>query len=530
MTMRDLQLPGRSPVFGEKGMCATSHPLGTEAAIGVLRRGGNAVDAAVTAAGVLAVVEQQQTGIGGDCFAVVARAGKAPEGFNGSGRAPAGARLEALTALGLSEITPESIHAVTLPGAIRAWETLLAQHGTIGLDEALQPAIRYARDGFIVAPRVAFDWRRNLERLKTDETMSALFLKRDGAPFGVGDRHANPALATTLETIAKQGARGFYEGAVADAMVRRLNALGGAHTLADFAAVTADPVAPVTVPYRGTDIVQLPPVTQGITVQLILNILENFDLAALEPLGAERFHLEIEAARAAYRVCNAHIADPGAMTVAVEDILDKALGRRLAGMIDPARRADGYPVAVGAGSDTTYLTVVDADWTAVSFINSLFHNFGSCNADPETGVVFHSRGSSFSLDPAHPNCLAPGKRPMHTIIPGLAMRGGRAELSFGVMGAAYQPVGQAHVITNIYDYGMDVQQAIDAPRAFMADGAISVERGIAPAVLAGLKEKGHEIVAAEVPWGGGQAIQLDWETGVLTGGSDPRKDGCALGF
>ena len=530
MTGRDFQLPGRSPVLAGNAMCATSHPLASEAAIAMLRGGGNAVDAAVTAAAVLAVVEPQMTGIGGDCFAIVARTDKAPTGINGSGRAPAAATPQWYQLHGIEAIDRESVHAVTVPGAVDAWDRLLAEAGTIGLDKALAPAIRLAEDGFFVAPRVGFDWRRGAEKLARDPGARQFYLK-DGKPYAAGDRVRLPALAKTLRTIAKKGRDAFYKGEIAEALVRHLNSLGGLHTLDDFAATTASPVKPVINPYRGVDMVEMPPNTQGITAQLMLNILENFDLAALDPLGAERLHLEMEAMRSAYRFRDQMIADPEAMRVSVSDLLDKRLGRDLAAHIDMERcSADLGPVRVPVGSDTVYLSVVDTDRMAVSFINSLFHTFGSGICDPATGVLYQSRGSAFSLDPEHPNCIAPNKRPRHTLIPAMTMRDGRVELAYGVMGAAYQPVGHVHVATNVYDYVMDIQQAIDAPRLFFADGRLGLERGIPEAARAALAAKGHDVFVVDRPWGGGQGIMIDWERGLLIGGSDPRKDGCALGF
>jgi gamma-glutamyltranspeptidase / glutathione hydrolase len=530
MTGRDFHLPGRSPVYAGNAMCATSHPLASEAAIAVLRGGGNAVDAAVTAAAVLSVVEPAMTGIGGDCFVLIARKGKAPFGLNGSGRAPATATPQWYQLHGIEEIDRESVHAVTVPGAVDAWDRLLAREGTIGLDEALAPAIRLAEDGFFVAPRVAFDWGRNGESLARDPGTRAIYLK-DGRPYELGDRVRLPVLAKTLKTLAKHGREAFYEGPIAEALVRNLNALGGLHTREDFAATESSWVEPVIGPYRGIDAVEMPPNTQGITVHLLLNILENFDLSALDPLGPERLHLEVEAVRSAYRFRNQMIADPEAMRVDVSDFVDKRLGRDLAAHIDPNRRNPDFgPARIGAGSDTVYLTVVDTDRTAVSFINSLFRDFGSRICDPATGVLYHSRGSSFTLDPEHPNCIGPRKRPMHTLIPAMTMRDGRVELSYGVMGAAYQPVGHVHVVTNVYDYGMDIQQAIDLPRLFLEEGRLGVERGIPEAARAALAAKGHDVFVIEKPWGGGQGIMIDWERGLLIGGSDPRKDGCALGF
>lgn len=527
---RDFQLPGRSPVYATNGMAATSHPLATEAAVNAMRRGGNAIDAAITAAAVLAVVEPAMTGIGGDCFAIYAEAGKPLVGINGAGRAPAATDLQWFLDQGLDEVPVNSPQAVTIPGAVDAWDRLLKDHGTISLGDALQPAIRFAEEGFAVAPRVAYDWAKNAGDLLGDAGSSAIYLK-DGAAPVEGDIYRLPRLAKTLRVIADKGRGGFYEGETAEALVKHLRAIGGVHSLDDFAGVAADYVAPVLSNYRGIDLAEIPPPTHGVTAQILLKILEQFDLKNLDPDGGQRFHLEIEASRSAYRFRDKFIADPDYMTVSVEGLLSEQLAKDLAGKIDPDRRtADLGPVDVPGGSDTVYLTVVDSNWNAVSFINSIYKPFGSAITDPTTGVLFHSRGNCFRVDPGHPNCIGPDKRPMHTIIPAMVMRDGRAILSYGVMGAAYQPVGQIHALTNVFDFGMDIQQAFDHPRLFGPSGPVEYERGISVATRKDLVGRGHELNQVAAPHGGGQGIFLDWQRGVLVGGSDPRKDGAALGF
>ena len=262
---------------------------------------------------------------------------------------------------------------------------------------------------------------------------------------------------------------------------------------------------------------------------MTLNILENFDLASLEPLGPDRFHLMLEAARLGFAVRDTHIAEPSHMRVAVEALNDKAFAKKLAAKLDRSKRVP-LPAAPTPGSDTVYLTVVDRDRRAVSLINSLFSAFGSAIGTENTGVLFNNRGSGFVLNPGHPNTLGPSKRPMHTIIPALAMRGGRCDTTFGVMGAHYQPMGHVQMVLNLFDYGMDVQSAIDAPRAFFVGEDTVIERGMPAATVEGLKSRGHKVVVAPTPWGGAQAIRIDWDRGVLIGGSEPRKDGCALGY
>jgi gamma-glutamyltranspeptidase/glutathione hydrolase len=350
----------------------------------------------------------------------------------------------------------------------------------------------------------------------------------DGRTPEVGDVVRLPALAQTLKAVAKHP-RALYEGALAQEIAATVQARGGFLTVEDLAAHRGDAVTPIASSYRGLDVVELPPSGQGLTVLVLLNILEQFDLGALDPTGAERFHLALEAARLAYAVRDTHVADPTHMQTNVAALLDKRFAKTLARRIDPARRVP-LPAAPMPGGDTVYVTVVDRDRMAVSLINSLYHGFGSGIATQDSGVLLHSRGAGFVLDPDHPNAIGPGKRPMHTIIPALGLRDGRCELSFGVMGAAYQPMGHAQVVVNMVDYGMDPQAAIDMPRAFFEGDATEVENGIPAATVQGLRARGHTVVPRPTPLGGGQAIAIDWRRGVLIGGSDARKDGCALGF
>jgi gamma-glutamyltranspeptidase/glutathione hydrolase len=525
---RDFHLPGRSPALAGEVMAATSHPLATFAALETLRAGGTAADAAVTAVATLCVVEPHMTGIGGDCFCLVAKPGAPVWGYNGSGRAAATASTEALTAKGMREIGFTSPHAVTVPGAVEAWDAILKAHGRFGLDRALAPAIRYAEGGFAIAPRVASDWAKSVDKLAADPGAARHCLFA-GRPPAEGDLVRFPALAATLKAIAESGPRAFYEGEIAADMAATLQARGSFLATEDFARHLGNAETPIATNYRGLDLVELPPNGQGLTALVMLNILEHFELAALAPLGPERFHLMLEAARIAFAVRDTHIADPAHMRIEVGALNDKAFAKSLAGKIDPARRVP-LPRTPTPGSDTVYLTVVDRDRTAVSFINSLYSGFGSGICTEKTGVMFNNRGSCFVLDPAHPNAFGPGKRPMHTIIPALAMKSGRCDMSFGVMGAHFQPMGHAQMVLNLIDYGMDVQEAIDAPRAFFEGETTLVERGMPAATVAGLRERGHQAEIAPSPWGGAQAIRIDWERGVLVGGSDPRKDGCALGY
>jgi gamma-glutamyltranspeptidase/glutathione hydrolase len=524
---RDFQLPGRSPVIAAEGMAATSHPFATLAAVETLRAGGTAADAAVVACATLCVVEPHMTGIGGDCYSLVSQPGKPVWGYNGSGRAGAKASLEAVRAQGLSEIG-NSIHAVTVPGAIDAWEAILKAHGRFGLGRALQTAIKYAEGGFPVAPRVAWDWGRNAGKLKNDPGASMHYLFNGSAPKE-GDVIRFPALAQTLKAIAANGARAFYDGEIAEDMAQTVSKRGSFLTAQDFADHRGEQVAPISTNYRGLDLTEIPPNGQGITALVMLNILENFDIKALDPTGPERFHLVLEAARLGYAVRDTHLADAAFMHMPVDKLLDKSFGKKLAGMIDMGKRSK-LPQAPTPGSDTIYLTVVDKDRMAVSFINSLYSSFGLGICTEKTGILLTNRGACFTLDAAHPNVFAPSKRPMHTIIPALGMRGGRCELTFGVMGAHYQPMGHVQIVNNMLDFGMDVQQAIDCPRFFFEGEETVVETGTPQKTVEGLIARGHTVVMADSPWGGAQTIKIDWDRGVLIAGSEPRKDGMALGY
>lgn len=526
---RDFHLPGRSPVMACEAMAATSHPLATQAAVEMLRAGGTAADAAITAVAVQCVVEPHMTGIGGDCFCLVARPDRPVWGYNGSGRSAEAVTAERLRADGLTAIAPDSIHAVTVPGAIEAWEAILKAHGRFGLDRALQPAIHYAEHGFPVAPRVGYDWSLAVEKLQKDRGATRHYLVNGRAPKE-GDVVKLPALAATLKAIACGGAQAFYQGAIADDIAATVKARGGFLAASDLAAHRGEEATPIETRYRDLDVVELPPNGQGLTALVLLNILEHFDLATLDPAGPERFHIALEAARLAFAVRDTHIADPAFMPTSVESLLDKGFAARLAKLIDRERRS-ALPKAPTPASDTIYLTVVDRDRMAVSLINSLFNSFGAGVATTEkTGILLHNRGSCFVLEPGHPNAIAPRKRPMHTIIPALGMRDRRCTLSFGVMGSHYQPMGHAQLITNLVDYGMDIQQAIDLPRMFFEGDQVVVENGVPPATIEGLRARGHDVVARALPLGGGQAIRIDWERGVLIAGSDARKDGCAIGY
>ena len=528
--MRRFDRPGRSPVIAENGMAATSHPLASAAAIAVLRDGGNAVDAAVAAAATLAVVEPHMTGIGGDCFVILAEPDGTIHGLNGSGRAAAKAETGWYVENGFAEIPGHSPHAVTAPGAIRAWETLHARFGKLPFDRLFADPIRYAEDGFAVAPRVASDWAKEAETLKADEGACRHLLPNGKTP-AVGDRMRFPALARTLRAIAKDGANAFYEGPVAAEIARVIQARGGFLDEADLAAVTADWVQPIGTDYAGFEVLELPPSGQGVVALILLNLLDIIETRSMAPGSAERYHHEVEAARLAYAVRDAMLADPEHMMVSPEVLTSRDYAAKLSFQIDPKRRNTDIVVPPAPNSDTIYLTVADRDGRAVSFINSLYAAFGSQIVTPESGVVLQNRGACFRVEEGHPNTIAPRKRPLHTIIPAMVLKDGKPAVSFGVMGGAYQPMGHAHVFSNLADHGMDPQEALDHPRLFWdGAGVLGLEAGIDPAVAEALAAKGHAVAPADSPWGGGQVIAIDHDRGFFMAGSDPRKDGQAIGY
>ncbi|MDP6174687.1 MAG: gamma-glutamyltransferase family protein, partial [Rhodospirillales bacterium] len=451
-------------------------------------------------------------------------------GLNGSGRASAGLNADLLLGQGIDSIAMLSPHAVTVPGAVDAWARILEDHGTWGLDQVLAPAIGFAEDGFAVTPRIGLDWFKNTEKLSATENAANAFL-RDGKAPVAGDIWRFPELAQTLKTIAAQGRDGFYKGPVAEDMVAYLQSAGATHTLEDFANAGPNYVDPISASYGDLEVVELPPNGQGMIALIILNILAGYDLASMDPVGVERLHLEAEAIRIAFELRDAHLADPTQAEVPVEKLLSSGFTDELRAGIDLKKAGEsGGPSKLPAYRDTVYLSVVDKDRNACSFINSLFFPFGSGHVAPKSGVIFQNRGCGFVVEPGHPNCVAPNKRPMHTIIPGMALREGRVAYCFGVMGGNYQPAGHAHVLTNMVNYGMDPQEALDCPRIFHDGGMLDVEPGIAPDVMDGLAAMGHKLSMPGAPLGGGQIIGIDWEKGTLAAASEPRKDGCAIGY
>lgn len=528
--MRRFDLPGRSAVHSAEAMAATSHPLATATALDILRRGGTAMDAAIAAAAVLAVVEPAETGIGGDCFVLYAPKGRVPPvAFNGSGRAPAAAHLDWYLERGLTEIPDDSPHAVTVPGAVDAWCRMHARFGALDFAELLRPAIQYAESGYVVHERVAQEWRVASARLAKDQAAGSVFLANGHAPQ-TGSIMKNPALARSLGIIAKKGRAGFYEGELAEAMVQHLRGLGGLHSLEDFAAAAGAEVEPVTMDYHGRTIYQLPPNTQGVVALLMLRLLQACNPQGLGFLSPERIHLGIEAGKIGYTLRDALLGDSDRsheLTALLQNAEEIA---NLAAAISRRQARRNQPPVMARDANTVYLAVIDRDRNAASFINSIYHSFGSGICPPGTGILLQNRGCSFLLKPEHPNAIGPGRRPMHTIIPGMVGNNGRAELAFGVMGGDYQPMGHAHVLSAIYDHGFDLQAACDAPRYTPVQEYVEAESGLDEHTRETLRRWGHEIVPAPHPLGGAQIIGIDWQQGTLSGGSDPRKDGCALGY
>jgi gamma-glutamyltranspeptidase/glutathione hydrolase len=548
------QLPGdrpapnprstRSVVFARHGLIATSQPLASAAGLQVLREGGNAVDAAVTAAAVLSVVEPTMTGIGGDLFALVfdPRTGQV-EGLNSSGRSAYAATRDAFTSRGLNAIPERGVLSITVPGVVDGWAELLGRHGTISLARALQPAIEYARNGFAVSEIIAHQWKDAEAVLAADPITARTFLLNGHAP-APGQVFANPRLAATLERIGAGGRDVFYKGEVAKAIVADLRRRQALLDARDFAEQRADWVTPISTTYRGTELVELPPNTQGFVALEMLNILEGFDLKALGHNSASYLHLLVEAKRIAFADRDAYLADPGSVP---SHVLDRLVSKEYAAArrkeIDPNHAARGYEpgkfgtaASAGAGlsieatGDTVYLTAADEKGHVVSLIQSLFDSFGSGIVAGDTGVVLHNRGSLFVLKPGHPDEIAPHKRPMHTLVPAMALRDKRPWLSFGVMGGDMQPQGHVQVLLNLLEFGMNVQEAGEAARFRHSAAGLSLESAIAAEARFGLNERGHRLIGSIGSYGGFQGILIDPRTGVMMGGSDPRKDGLAIGY
>ncbi|HYE49754.1 MAG TPA: gamma-glutamyltransferase [Azospirillaceae bacterium] len=548
-----LNLAGRSEVIAQNGMVATSQPLATQVALDVLKAGGSAVDAAIAANAALGLMEPTGAGIGGDLFALVwdPKAGKL-HGLNASGRAPLGQTLDQLRARlkGRDAIPSHGSLSVSVPGAVDGWFELHAKFGRLPMDQVLAPAIRYAREGFPLSPFVAYGWGRNLARFQTnkdiEETANAMktFFPGGRAP-AAGEIFRNPDLARTYELLAKGGRDAYYRGEIADTIDRYMKRIGGPLAKADLAAHKSEWVEPIGTSYRGYDVWQIPPNTQGLAVLQILNVLEGYDLKAMGHNSADMIHAMVEAKKLAFADRARYYADPAFARVPMKALMTKEYAAERRKLVDMAKAAP----AVAAGdakllkNDTVYLTTADKDGMMVSLIQSNYRGMGSGLVPDGLGFMLQDRGELFSLNPDHPNVYAPGKRPFHTIIPGFVTKDGKPWLSFGVMGGAMQPQGHAQVLVNMIDFGMNVQEAGDAARwqheskqeptgGEMTDGGeLFLETGIDPAVRAELKRRGHTVIVKPgTHYGSYEAIQRDHANGVYRGGTEMRVDGHAAGY
>jgi gamma-glutamyltranspeptidase/glutathione hydrolase len=532
--MRDFTFVSRrSAVLARRGMVATSQPLAAMAGLRALLAGGNAADAAVAAAAMLNVVEPFSTGVGGDCFALVyeAKSGQVTA-LNGSGRAPAAFTLEEARRLGLEEMPLTGPLTVTVPGTVSGWVALLERFGTMSLGECLAPAIATAEEGFPVSPVISSGWRGSAGKLVAEPDGARIYLP---SPMP-GDIHRQPELANTLRTVAEGGLDAFYGGRLGEQIASYVQSRGGYLTVGDLASHTATWGTPVRSHYRDVEVLEHPPNGQGLAALVTLNILEGYDLAGMGYFDPQRWHLMIEATRLGLADALQFVADPVVVQVPVAGLLSKAYAAGRRSLIHAGR---ALPLAVAgqpSHQETVYVTVADPQGNAVSFINSLFHYFGSGLVVPGTGICLQNRGAGFVLEPGHPNALAGGKRPYHTIMPAMALRNGHLWLSFGSVGGFMQPQAQAQILVNMVDYGLDPQTALDAPR-FRADQRCGPEVAFEDTVPVETREAlaamGHSVQTetAFLPtYGGGQVIAFDPDRGVLWGGSDPRKDGCALGF
>ncbi|HZY64728.1 MAG TPA: gamma-glutamyltransferase [Rubrobacteraceae bacterium] len=525
--LRRPDLGGRSTVFGRRGAVACEHPDAALAGVRTLDAGGTAADACVAMAACMAVVAPMATGMGGDAFLLhyEASTGRA-SGANGSGRAPRSATIEKLRDRGMEEMPERGGLTVTVPGAVRLWEDAANSLGRLPLARLLEPAYELAEEGYPVSEVVARYWETDAWVLRRNEAATQTFLL-EGWPPAAGEVFRQPALARTLAAVAERGADTFYTGEIARSLARSAQETGGYLSEEDLEDHETTWVEPISTDYRGVRVYEIPPPGQGIAALQMLNILEGFDLAALDPSSADRIHLEVEAKKLAYRDLHDRIGDPAFADVPTEELLSREYAAELREKISSRAASSAEP---GLGNDTTYLCAVDAEGNGCSFINSLYMRFGSGVVAPETGVCLQNRGNAFRLDPEHPNALFPGKRPLHTIIPGLATRDGSLWATFGVMGGPMQSQGHAQLLVNLLDYGMNPQEAVDHARHFHNEGKLLVEGRVPANEIPRLQEMGHKVETGPdyaIPTGGAQLIRL-LENGVRACGSDPRKDGCAL--
>ena len=521
-----LPYPSRRQPLYARNVVATSQPLAAQAGLAILARGGNAVDAALATAITLTVVEPTTNGIGSDLFAIVWD-GEKLGGLNASGRSPVA--LSAQRFASLDCMPTYGWDAVTIPGAVSGWAALSQRYGQLPFGDLFEAAIRYARDGFAVAPTIAQLWQRAALLLPHDLGFAEHFLPRGRAPQA-GEVFACPAMARTLASIAETHGNAFYRGALAAAMVQHAAQHGGSHALDDFAAHSVDWVVPLAQRYRDVVVHELPPNGQGVAALIALAILEHHDLASLAPDSAESQHLCIEAMKLGFADAHAYVADPASMTVPAASLLDATYLEARAKRIDPARAqifGAGRPPAGG----TVYLATGDERGMMVSLIQSNYMGFGSGVVVPGTGISLQNRGHGFSLERGHPNELAGGKRPFHTIIPGFMTRDGVPLAAFGVMGGPIQPPGHVQTITRMVDHRMNAQAVLDAPRwKWNAGLSIDLESTAAPALHAGLAALGHEITVPDGSLGFGSGQFVVRAEGGYMAGSDPRRDGYPVGF
>ena len=535
----------RSVVMARRGLVATSQPLASQAGLDVLQAGGNAVDAAIAANAVLGVVEPMSCGIGGDLFVLYWDAAtQRLYGLNASGRAPQALTPEVFAAQQLKEIPLEGPLTWTVPGCVDGWQELSQRFGTRPLSELLAPAIQYAEEGFPVTQIIASDWEAAAPALARWPDSARTWLVENGRAPRPGEIFKNPRLAETYRLLAQGGRDAFYRGPIAAAMVAFSQANGGHFSAADFEQHKSEWVEPVSTTYRGYEIWELPPNGQGLAVLEMLNLLEAYDLKAMGHNSPEYLHLLIEAKKLAFADRAKFYADPSFAEVPVQKLISKEYAAAQRKRIDPNKAAVNVPAGDPQlkHGDTIYLSVVDQQGNCCSLIQSNYHGFGSMVTPGELGFCLQNRGAMFSLDPSHANRIAPGKRPFHTIIPAMVTRGGKPWLCFGVMGGDMQPQGQVQILVNIIDFGMNVQQAGDAARIRHlgsasptgsamdpAGGRVACESGISAETREALRMRGHVIDTVKQTFGGYQGIRID-EQGVLFGGTDPRKDGAAVGF
>jgi gamma-glutamyltranspeptidase/glutathione hydrolase len=528
--MKRVVSAGRSMPVASNGMVVSSQPLASQAGLEVLKRGGNAVDATVAMAAVLNVVEPMSTGIGGDAFILVYLAkSREIKALNASGRAPYAATLKYFQERNISAVPDGGMLPVTVPGALDGWATVAERYGTMGLGDLLQPAIRYAEDGFPVAEKTAAEWAKAKKKLAAHANSAAQYLI-DGRAPKPGERFRQKNLAASLSKIAAGGKAVFYRGELAEEIVKFSDANGGLLSLKDFNDHSSTWVEPIKTTYRGYEVVEMPPNTQGMTVLQMLNMLELFDVSSLGYNTAAYLHAFVEVKKLAFADRDRYLADPECAPVPVEKLISKSYAAERVKLIDPERAGDYSPGLGAISGDTQVFCAVDKEGNAVSFINSLFDGFGCGLVGGDTGIMLQNRGKLFSLDPSHPNCVAPHKRSSHTIMPAMVFKDAKPFLIFGVTGAHMQPQGQVQVLANLIDFGMTLQEALDAPRVNHLEGReVALEPGIRASARRELKRMSHTIVK-DANFGGGQAIMIHPEYGTLLGGADPRKDGCAMGY